>query len=106
MSLFVPSGVRFVSSTLTLSQTIATMALGSTLQLTATAIGTYSDGSTQNLQVLWASDCPDIATVSNTGLVTATNGTYALSSYWTEATRILADGFGLNPPNLPPIEQG
>lgn len=44
---------------------------GSTLQLTA--IGTYSDGSTQDLTqggLTWSSDTPAVATVTNYGLVT------------------------------------
>jgi uncharacterized protein YjdB len=46
------------------------LALGQTLQLTAT--GTYSDGSTSNIttQVQWNSGTPRVATVSGTGLLT------------------------------------
>ena len=58
-----------------------TRALGQTVQMTAT--GTYSDGSTSDLssQVQWTSAVPAVATISGTGLVTTlTTGTSTLTA--------------------------
>lgn len=54
-----------------ISPAVPLIALGTTLQFTA--IGTYSDGSTQNIssQVTWASTNANVATISASGIATA-----------------------------------
>jgi hypothetical protein len=52
------------SMSITITPTSASIALGATLQLTSSA------------PAKWDSACPDIATVTREGLVTATEGTY------------------------------
>ncbi len=58
-------------TSLSVTPTSSHLAAGTTVQLMVT--GTYSDGSTQNLSstATWTSQSTSIATVSNTGLVTA-----------------------------------
>jgi uncharacterized protein YjdB len=71
---------------ITVSPTSASIAPGSTLQLTSSA------------PAKWESACPDIATVSQSGLVTATAGTYRPDYYVTGgqvqilATKLRGDG--------------
>lgn len=76
---------------ITISPTAASMALGSTLQLTASK------------PAKWESACPDIATVSQSGLVTATAGTYHPAYYvqggqvQISATQLRGDGSPAGP---------
>jgi uncharacterized protein YjdB len=71
---------------ITVSPTSASMTLGATLQLTASKAAK------------WESACPDIATVDQNGLVTATAGTYTNPYYIVggqvqiSATELRADG--------------
>ena len=61
-------------SSISLTPSNATIATGATQQFTA--MGTYSDGSTQNItsQVAWGSSNSSVATISTSGLATATGG--------------------------------
>ena len=75
----VPPTVSSIAITTTAS--IATVAVGQTIQLTATAA--LSNGSTQNVstQATWQSSNQPVATVSSTGLVTSiTTGTANISA--------------------------
>lgn len=58
-------------SSITISPVNTSIAVGATQQYTAT--GTYSDGTTHNITgtVTWASNYPNVATVSASGLATA-----------------------------------
>ena len=51
---------------------VSNLVVGSSEQYTA--IGTYTDGSTEDIssQVTWTSSCPSVANISSTGLVTGT----------------------------------
>lgn len=59
------------SVSVSLSPVTASVALGGTQQLTASAIGTMSDNSTVSLSAKYESSNPAIVTVSQSGLVTA-----------------------------------
>jgi hypothetical protein len=89
-----------IKSAVIVTPTAAEIALGSTLQLSATATGTMSDGSTVSLGVLCESDCPAIATVNQSGLVTATTSTNAVP-YFTAGGRVVIRVFALRKDGSP-----
>ena len=74
----------------------AAIALGGTLQLSAVATGQMSDGSQIPLGVQYQTDCPDIATVSATGLVPASSGTYFVP-YFTGGGSVAISATALRP---------
>ena len=84
---------------ITVTPTAATLALGSSQQYQA--MGTYSDGSTQNVTTLlsWSSGTPAVATVTNTGLVTGLGrGTATLTGGFESISASVTLTVG--PPNL------
>lgn len=89
-----------VSTSISISPTSANVALGTTLQLSATATGHWSDGSTTSLNVLWESACPAIATVDQTGLVTGTSGTGS-DPYYVQGGRVNVSAYALRPDGCP-----
>src|ERR1035437_536960 len=84
---------------ITVTPTAATVALGSSQQYQA--MGTYSDGSTQNVTPLlsWSWGPPAVATVTNTGLVTGLGqGTATLTGVFESISASVALTVG--PPTL------
>jgi hypothetical protein len=94
----VPPTVSSIAITTTAS--IATVAVGQTIQLTATA--TLSNGSSQNVstQVTWQSSNQMVATVSGTGLVTSvTVGTATITAtYQGKTATIVISVLSVGPP--------
>ena len=80
------STTRLSSITIKLPASDSSLLVGSSLQLTA--IGTYSDGSTENIssKVNWDSDFTQIATVSSAGLVTGISAGTAYINAWVPGT--------------------
>jgi uncharacterized protein YjdB len=84
-----------------------TVALGGTLQLTATARGFDEDGNTAILNAKWESSNPIVATVDQNGLVTAYAGAQQQAPYFVgggktviSATALLPNGAPINAPSL------
>jgi len=68
-------------TTITIGPATPSIQQGTTLQMTA--VGTYSDGSTNTLTkgVFWSSDTTSVATISSTGLVSAvSSGTSTITA--------------------------
>lgn len=97
---FFNPGPTLVSVLVSITQTSASIALGSTLQLSATATGTMSDGSHVSLSVRWETDCPAIATVDQTGLVTGSTGT-SVVPYWTAGGTVRISAYALRQDSSP-----
>ena len=82
---------------ITVTGSTSTIAIGSTVQLTAKA--NFQDGSSKDItnQVTWTSDSTNVATVSNTGLVTGvTTGTANITASVTAtSSTITSDKFAV-----------
>ncbi len=68
------SAMPDIDFSITLSQETANLDAGDTLQLTASALGYDSSTADAPLQITWSSDHPEIASVSDEGLVNALQG--------------------------------
>jgi uncharacterized protein YjdB len=92
--------MQLISTSVSISQTSASIALGSSLQLSATALGHWSDGSTTSLSVLWETACPAIATTDQTGLVQATSGTGS-EPYYVQGGTVNISAYAMRPDGSP-----